>query len=62
MMGNLPGKTVKQIRDKHREPPYKELVEVYMTTQGYSATPQPLENISLDMESDTEIQMEHTTT
>jgi len=32
MMGNLPGKTVKHIRDKRRQPSNKALVEVYMTT------------------------------
>ena len=61
MTGHLPGQAVKQIRDKRREPPYKALVEVYMTSQGHSVTPKPPENMSSDTESDTAIQMESTT-
>jgi len=38
MMEHLPEKSLKQIRDKRREPTFKALVEQYKATQGESAT------------------------
>jgi len=40
MMEHLPEKSLKQIRDKHREPTFKALVEQYKATQGDSITPE----------------------
>jgi len=40
MMEHLPDKSLKQIKDKRREPTFKALVEQYKATQGDSATPE----------------------
>jgi hypothetical protein len=34
-MEHLPGTTAKQIRDKHRDPSFKALLEHYNSAQGY---------------------------
>jgi hypothetical protein len=44
-MEHLQGTTVKQMRDKHREPPCKALGEYYTLAQRHSTTSEPLHSI-----------------
>jgi hypothetical protein len=53
MMEHLPDKSLKQIRDKRREPTFKALVEQYKANQGDSAT-QELHDICPSSDSETE--------
>jgi len=55
MMEHFLGKTVKQIRDKHNDPSYKTLVDLYNSTQGPSTIPGPLESICSSSDSEPEI-------
>jgi hypothetical protein len=58
MMEHLPGKTVKQIRDKRKEPSYKALVEQLASNQVHSATPE-LESICSSSDSEPETRPLH---
>jgi hypothetical protein len=54
MKEHLPEKSLKQIRDKLREPTFKVLVVQYKATHGNSATPELNDTICLSSDSETE--------
>jgi len=55
MMEHLPGKTVKQIRDKRNNPSYRALVDLHTKTSGPKRTPEPPEIICSSSDSEPDI-------
>ena len=55
MLEHIPEKSLKQIRDKRREPTFKALVEQYKATQGDSATAEPHDIRYLSSDSESEL-------
>jgi hypothetical protein len=60
MKDHLPEKSLKQIRDKRRQPTFKTLVTQYKATQRNSATPEPNDTICPDSDSETESRLGYT--
>jgi hypothetical protein len=54
MMEHLPNKSLKQIRDEHREPTFKALVKQHKVTKGHSATSELHDIICPSSDSETE--------